>query len=111
MSSERAGPDVTGRARWVSSLDRLGPWRVDGGDPRWVVRDAHGRALLETADKQVARDLAASYEDMAFLIGEVQRARREAKEAREKSGDFLGKGHDGRITLATYTIESDDSEG
>ena len=41
----------------------------------------------------------------------VQRARREAKEAREKSGDFLGKGHDGRITLATYTIESDDSEG
>jgi hypothetical protein len=89
----------------------VGPWRVDGGDPRWVVRDAHGRALLETADKHVARELAASYEDVAFLLGEVQRMRREAKEAREKSGDFLGKGHDGRITLATYTIEPDDSEG
>ena len=38
----------------------VGPWRVDGADPRWVVRDAHGRALLETADKAVARELAAS---------------------------------------------------
>ena len=89
----------------------VGPWRVDGGDPRWVVRDGHGRAMLETSEKSLARDLAASYEDVAYLIGELKRARREAKDAREKSGDFLGKGHDGRITLATYTIEPDDSEG
>lgn len=89
----------------------VGPWRVDGGDPRWVVRDGHGRAMLETSEKSVARDLAASYEDVAYLIGELKRARREAKDAREKSGDFLGKGHDGRITLATYTIESDESDG
>ncbi|MCA9535976.1 MAG: hypothetical protein KC593_19955 [Myxococcales bacterium] len=88
----------------------VGPWRVDGADPRWVVRDAHGRALLETADKAVARELAASYEDVAYMIGEVKRARREAKEAREKDDDFLGKAHNGRITLATYTIEPDDSE-
>ncbi|MEZ4325312.1 MAG: hypothetical protein R3B40_08860 [Polyangiales bacterium] len=88
----------------------VGPWRVDGAEPRWVVRDAHGRALLETADKNVAREVAASYEDMAFLVGEVKRARREAKDAREKSDDFLGKGHDGRITLATYTIASGDPD-
>lgn len=89
----------------------VGPWRVDGGDPRWVVRDGHGRAMLETSEKSLARDLAASYEDVAYLIGELKRARREVKDAREKSGDFLGKGHDGRITLATYTIEPDDGEG
>jgi hypothetical protein len=88
----------------------VGPWRVDGAEPRWVVRDGHGRALLETADKNVAREVAASYEDVAYLTGELKRARRELKAARESSDDFLGKGHDGRITLATYTIEPDDSE-
>jgi hypothetical protein len=92
--------------RWDSLP--VGPWRVDGVAPRLVVRDAHGRVLLETSDPQVARELAASYEDMLFLIGELRRVQREAKENREKSGDFVGKGLDGRITLATYKIESDD---
>ena len=88
----------------------VGPWRVDGGERRWVVRDAHGRALLETADKNVARDIASSYDEVAYLLGELKRARREVKAVRESGDGFLGKGHDGRITLATYTIEPDDSE-
>ena len=85
----------------------VGPWKVYEVAGRFVLRDAHGRILAECADRALADAIARSYEDVAHLTGEVSRLRRALKTQDEQSGDFVGKAHDGRVTLATYRVESD----
>ena len=90
-------------SRWDSLP--VGPWRVDEAGGRFILRDAHGRVLAESSDRGVAMAVARAYEDVAYLGGEVMRLRRALKNQDEQSGDFVGKAHDGRVTLATYHFE------
>ena len=92
--------------RWDAAP--IGPWRVEKIGGRFLVRDAHGRKVLECDDGVLADTIAQSYSDMAYALGRVRELERQARDATEQSGDFLGKGHDGRVTLATYRFGDDE---